>query len=209
MRALLAAAVLGLAACAGAPPAPEWQASAYAALKGYQSAYLAGRTRAADQEFARARAALAATGRADLVARAELVRCAAQAASLDFDDCPGYLALSADAAPAERAYARYLSGKARAEDIPLLPEHHRQASPGNLGAIADPLARLVAAGVLFRQGAIDPAGIALAGETASAQGWRRPLLAWLGVQAKRAEEAGDGGAAEAIRRRMRLVAGEG
>jgi len=129
-------------------------------------------------------------------------------ASLDFDDCPGYLALAADAAPAERAYARYLSGKAGAEDLSLLPEHHRNASSGSLAAIADPFARLVAAGVLFRRGAIDPAGIALAVETASAQGWRRPLLAWLGVQAKRAEDAGDPGAAEAIRRRMRLVAGE-
>jgi hypothetical protein len=208
MRLALAACALALASCAGGPPAPEWEATAHGGLKGFQSAYLAGRTPAAEQEFARARSALAATGRADLVARAELVRCAARVASLDFDDCPGFEALAADAAPAERAYARYLAGKAQEADIALLPEHHRGVSPGSLAAIADPFARLVAAGVLFRQGAATPAGIALAVETASAQGWRRPLLAWLGVQAKRAEDAGDRTAAEAIRRRMRLVAGE-
>jgi hypothetical protein len=39
-------------------------------------------------------------------------------------------------------------------------------------------------------------------ETASSQGWRRPLLAWLGVQALRAEQAGDTDEAKRLRRRM-------
>lgn len=208
MRLAAVALAVALAACASGPPAAEWESTAHGALKAFQASYLAGRTKAAEQEFARARSALAATGKPDLVARAELVRCAARAASLDFDDCPGYRALAADAAPAERAYARYLGGDAQAADLALLPAHHRNVSPGSLGAIADPLSRLVAAGVLFRQGAVTPEGIAAAVETASAQGWRRPLLAWLGVQEKRAESAGDRAALEAIRRRIGLVAGE-
>jgi hypothetical protein len=61
--------------------------------------------------------------------------------------------------------------------------------------------------VLFRTGGIDPAGISRAVEIASAQGWRRPLLAWLGVQLKRAEAAGDSETAAQIRRRMALVSG--
>lgn len=207
MRPLLAAALLWLAACASGPPAPDWQAAAHGSLRAFQAAYFAGRTRAAEQEFARARSALAATGRPDLVARAELLRCAAQVASLDFDDCPGYRALAADAAAPERAYAAYLEGTAQAADRALLPEHQRNASSGNLAAIADPVSRLVAAGVLFRQAAIASEGIAVAVETASAQGWRRPLLAWLGVQEKRAEAAGDLAAAAAIRRRMELAGG--
>jgi len=211
VRPVLAAAVLCLAACAGGPPAPDWQASAHGALKGYEAAYLAGRARVAEQEFARARAALASTGRADLVARAELVRCAARVASLDFDDCPGFRALADDAPAAERAYAAYLLGPWPSPDASLLPEHHRAAAAGDDGRLAtieDPFARLVAAGVLFRQARITPPGIALAVDTASANGWRRPLLAWLGVQQKRARDAGDREAAEAIGRRMRLVAGE-
>jgi len=208
MRLSLAIVAVTLAACASGPPAPEWQANASGALSGFQSAWLAGRTKVAEQEFARARDALAATGKPDLVARAELVRCAARVASLDFDDCPGYRALAADAAPPERAYAAFLEGKAQAADIALLPEHHRSANSGTLPAIADPFSRLVAAGVLFRQAAITPEGIATAVETASTQGWRRPLLAWLGVQQNRAEAAGDRQAAEAIRRRIQLVAGE-
>ena len=208
MRLALAACALALASCTSGPPAPDWEVTAHGALRSFQSAWLAGRTQAAEQEFARARSALAATGRAELVARAELVRCAARVASLDFDDCPGYRALAVDAAPAERAYAAYLAGKALPGDVSLLPEHHRSVSADNLAAIADPFSRLVAAGVLFRQAAITPPGITAAVDTASAQGWRRPLLAWLGVQAKRAEDAGDRTAFEAIQRRIRLVAGE-
>jgi hypothetical protein len=49
--------------------------------------------------------------------------------------------------------------------------------------------------------------VAQAVETASAQGWRRPLLAWLGVQAKLAEQGGDAAEAERVRRRMALVGG--
>ena len=42
-------------------------------------------------------------------------------------------------------------------------------------------------------------------EVAAAQGWRRPLMAWLLLQVQRAEAAGDTAAAEALRRRVRVV----
>jgi hypothetical protein len=212
MRAILPALAILLAACAGGPPAPDWQADAHGALRRFESAYLRGESRIAEQEFARGRAAIASTGRADLVARAELVRCAARVASLDFDDCPGFVALEKDAAPEERAYAAYLGGKARPADIALLPGQHRLVASGDGGALAaieDPASRLVAAGVLFRQARITPGGMSLAADTASAQGWRRPLLAWLRVQQKRAQDAGDREAAAALGRRIDLVAGEG
>ena len=179
-----------LLGCSGAPPAPEWQSSAFGALGAFQSAYFAGNARVADAEFARARRSLSATGQADLVARAELIRCALRTASLEFDDCPGYRALEADAAPAERAYAAYLAGG---------------APPAS--AAADPLGRLVGAGVLLKIGRITPAAIGAAIEAASQNGWRRPLLAWLGVEQKRAEAAGDREAAAHVARRIALVAG--
>jgi len=122
------------------------------------------------------------------VARAELARCAARSASLEFDDCPGFTALQ-DGTPENVRYADYILGKS------------------SYKGTDEPLSRLVAASVQFRSGGIDPAGIARAVEIASAQGWRRPLLAWLGVQLKRAEAAGDNETAERIRRRMALVSG--
>jgi hypothetical protein len=76
-----------------------------------------------------------------------------------------------------------------------------------MAGVSDPLARLVAAGALFKAGRIVPADIVAATETASSQGWRRPLLMWLGVQFKRAEAAGDVAAIERIRRRIALASG--
>jgi hypothetical protein len=207
MRLALAAALL-LAACAGGPPAPDWQASAHASLESFEAAYLRGDDRVAGIEFARARAEASRTGRPDLVARVELARCALRVASLDFDDCPGYRALAPDASAAERAYATYLSGRWQGLDPARLAAPHRAAVAGGsaaLGGIDDPLARLVAAGALFRAGRIEPQGIGAAVDAASANGWRRPLLAWLELQAERAGAAGDRDAEALIRRRIHVI----
>jgi len=66
----------------------------------------------------------------------------------------------------------------------------------------------VSLGVQFRNAKATPESIATAIEISSAQGWRRPLLAWLGVEEKRAEAAGDREALERIRRRIALVSGK-
>ena len=178
-----------LAACSSAPPAPEWQGSAAGALQVFQSRYLAGDGKAADDAFVLARSELTATGKADLVARAELIRCAAQVASLVFERCEGFERLRADAGAEERAYADYLEGR-----VPRAPT-------------AEPFSQLVGYGVQMRTTRISPQGIAAAVDISSAQGWRRPLLAWLGVQLKRAEAAGDSETAARLRRRIELVSG--
>jgi hypothetical protein len=59
----------------------------------------------------------------------------------------------------------------------------------------------------MRTGRITPQGIAAAVDVSSAQGWRRPLLAWLAVQLKRAEAAGDSETAARLRRRIELASG--
>jgi hypothetical protein len=213
-RRALASLFVLLAACASAPPAPEWQSNAKAALDRAVAAYLGGDTRVANAEFDLARRELARTGRVDLVALAELTRCAARVASLDVAPCEGFEKLRPGATPAERAYADYLIKRVAAGDVGLLPAHHRPFAAGGLdgnaatsalAAIDDPLARLIATSVLFQDGRAHPSAISLAVDTASAQGWRRPLLAWLGVQLALAEQAGDSAGAEQIRRRIGLV----
>ena len=197
-----------LAGCASKPLPPDWQANAKGALDASVDDFLKGHTAASQAEFREARRETAATGRLDHVAQVELVRCASQAASLVFEDCPGYAALAADATPTQRAYAAYLAGQWDGLDVALLPGQHRAVVAGGaLDKIEDPLSRMVAAGALFKAGRMTPAGIELAVDTASNQGWRRPLLAWLGVQEQRAKAAGDTGAAEQIRRRMALASG--
>ena len=211
-----------LAACASPPPPPDWQLNAKAASERSVAAYLSGNARVDAQELARARSEIARTGRADLLARIELTRCAAQAASLVFGPCAAFEALRADADAPERAYADYLAARIAASDIALLPEPQRAVAAGAgagagargeapnlaaLRAIDDPLSRLVAAGVLFKAGRAGPQVIAIAIATASAQGWRRPLLAWLGVELRRAEQSGAVEDADRLRRRIALAEG--
>lgn len=206
----MAAAALLLAACGSKPPVPDWQVNAHGSLDRYVKAFMAGNARVENAEFLRARDELSRTGAPGLVARAELTRCALRVASLVFEPCAGFERLRPDAPAAERAYADYLAGKARPVDAALLPPAHRAVAAGGdvaaVKAIEDPLARMIAAGVLFETGRASPEVLQLAVDTASAQGWRRPLLAWLGVQAIRAEQAGASDEAQRLRRRMALVA---
>lgn len=211
-----------LSACASPPPPPDWQANAFASLNNFTTAYLEGNLRVADAEFARARAEVARTGRVDLMARLELVRCAVQTASLVWLPCSGFQALAGQAGAAERAYADFLGGRWSGLDATLLPVHYqglvaqvqREANAptstrpeSRLAQIDDPLARLIAAGSLLQKEQLTQVDTGLAVDSASSQGWRRPLLAWLGVQLKQAQLRFDVAGAQRTKQRMDLVLG--
>lgn len=198
-----------LAACSSAPKAPDWQLEAKGSMERANAAYLEGNNRIDAAELARARSQLSRTGRADLLATAELLHCATRVASLVFEPCAGFETLRVDATPEQVAYANYLRGQATPADIALLPPAQRALAAGGAGAAgaADPLSRLVAAGVLLQTGQAAPAVITQAIDTASSQGWRRPLLAWLGVQAQRAEQGGDAEEAARLKRRIAITQG--
>jgi hypothetical protein len=210
----LAAALL--TACGSGPRVPDWQINAASATERAGSAYLEGKTAVAEHEFALARKQVGSTGQPAYAIRVELLHCAVQVAALDFEDCPGFTALAPDASAADQAYARYLAGKATAADAALLPEAQRavaaaasdSAAATAAAAIGDPLSRLVAAGVLLRANRATPDVVTMAISTASAQGWRRGVLAWLNVQLKRAEQAGDEAEAARLRRRIKLASGQ-
>jgi hypothetical protein len=209
------AAVSSVAGCASGPQPPDWQLEAHAALDRAVQAQLSGETRVAAAEFERARRELGRTGRADLAAHLALRRCAAQVVSLRFEPCAEVDALRAELPDAAAAYADYLlAGPLSQTRIGWLPASQQGAASAGadaaarqaaIAAIDDPLSRLVAAAVAFREGAATPAVIALGIETASAQGWRAPLLAWLGVDKRRAELAGDTVNARALQRRIDRV----
>ncbi|AXA90071.1 hypothetical protein [Massilia sp. YMA4] len=210
---IIVGALFALAGCGSAPPVPDWKMNAQSSLQRATDAYLEGKDAIEKNEFARARSEIGATGKVDLVIRAELIRCALRTAALTFEPCAGFEALRTDATAADIAYAAYLAGQARPGDAALLPEPQRavlaagsdQAAAAAAQAIGDPLSRLVAAGALFKANRATPELLAMAVETASNQGWRRSLLAWLNVQALRAEQAGAADEAARVRRRMALV----
>ena len=136
--------------------------------------------------------------------------------------------LALDAEPAEWNYALFLAGQWDQLQPDQLPEPYREwaqlerakigrpapsgaGTPGNsshistLELISAPQSRLIAAAIRHQSGLITPADVGLAVETASRQGWRRPLLAWLGVQHALAKASGDVGTAARVQRRIDLL----
>ncbi|PIG09700.1 hypothetical protein CLU84_2634 [Comamonas sp. 26] len=211
-KALAAISVIALAACSSQPPAPDWALAAESATQKATAAYLQGQQRIEALQWQKARDSVASTGQPALAAKVELMRCAAQVASLEWDDCPAYEALAQDAAQEDQAYARYLQGRAQPADIELLPEAQRAVARqlGSAGdaapvEIKDPLSSLVAAGVQLRSGRASPALLQQAVDTASAQGWRRPLMAWLLLQLKSEQQAGNSEKAAQLERRLKLL----
>lgn len=206
--------VVVLAGCAGTP-VPDWKLNARNSTESATKAWLSGNDRVATAEFDRARREVRASGQADALVRVELLRCAAQVASLEFTECDAVAPYLQDATDASRVYARYLEGQDVGADAGLLPASQQSfvnASKGGvvtakqLVAVEDPLSRLVAAGVLARKGQVSSELVGAAVETASAQGWRRPLLAWLNVEKAAAEARGDSEGLARIQRRIDLVA---
>lgn len=215
-KALAAISVIALAACSSQPPAPDWALAAESATQKATAAYLQGQQRVEALQWQKARDAVASTGQPALAAKVELMRCAAQVASLEWDDCPAYEVLAQDAAKEDRAYARYLQGRAQPADIELLPEAQRVVARqlGSAGdaapvEIKEPLSSLVAAGVQLRSGRASPALLQHAVDTASAQGWRRPLMAWLLLQLKSEQQAGNSDKAAQLERRLKLLQAPG
>lgn len=212
MRFVTVCCALLLAGCAGGPPVPDWQVNTHGALAAHTAAWLAGRDRVAAHELAVARREAGRTGSAKPLAHVELTACAARIASLDEADCPAVQPLLRDAGAAARTYADYLAGRWDGLDRARLPPAQRGVpvaadALAHLRTIEDPFSRLLAAALLLRAGRLPPAGIALAIDTASAQGWRRPLLAWLGFDRDRLRAAGDDEAAAERQRRIDYALG--
>lgn len=206
-----ALALLLLCGCGSKPRQPDWLVNADGAQERFERTYLEGDDAVAATEFARFRSQVASTAQPGLVARAELTRCAVRVASLDFSPCTGFEPLRVDAPEADRAYADFLAGTIAPEQAKALPDPYRGIATGQGGAAAlkgikDPLSRLIAAGVLLRTEKADPEVLQVAADTASAQGWRRSVMAWLGAQAMRAELAGATDEAARLRRRIQLAA---
>jgi hypothetical protein len=205
-----------MAGCSGSPPPPDWKLNAVSLLEHYQARWLEGDAKAADLALENSRKEIAKTGRLDLLARLELAACGTRAAALDFTDCTAYQSLASEAAVSDQAYAQFLKGDWSGLDAKLIHAHYADLIKAKDGAAANraaaeikqPLPRLIAAGLLFQQGRADPATMALAVDTASERGWRRPLATWLEVQLKRAETAGDQAAAAHLRRRIELTIGQ-
>jgi len=217
-----------LAGCGTAKPPPPWQAKTISASDAAVSAYLQGQVKISAIQMKQAQFSASSTGRPDAVYKLNLLQCALDISSLSATLCPrpedvGIRSDSFD--PVVRldleAYRAYLLGDSLDETAQArLPETQRAAAAlaGTtdgadalkvLVAIEEPLSRLVAAGVWLRRQDLASSGqtgvIALAIDTASQQGWRRPLAAWLTRQIRVAQAAGDTATVQRAHARLAIV----
>lgn len=215
MKRLLAlAAIALLSACgSGGPPPPDWKTDAADLIERYKKHALLGDNVLADRYFQQAVTATGGAGRVAETARLWLVRCATRRAMLIDDACTEYADLArTEPNPADAAYYRFLRLDWNGLDASLLPSQHRglvnapsALRPAALGNIDDPLSRLLGAGLLVMRKEADAATLTLAAETASAQGWRQPLLTYLKLQEKLALEQNRSTDATRLARRIQLV----
>jgi hypothetical protein len=216
MRALCFTLALLVVGCSSAPAVPEWQKLSTQAVDQATTATLQGQDRLAEHQWAGALAQASRTALPEPMARVELIRCAVVQASTLNAQCPGFAKLSAYAPETDRAYARYLAGQVVAADVPLLPPAHRPVATALLNAtdaqamtrvlqgLSDPLSRLVAASVVVQRVPSLPV-VEVAVDTASAQGWQRPLLTWLTLQQRLAQELGQEELAAQSRQRLQWL----
>lgn len=209
----LASLVLLTACGSGGPPPPDWKSDAADLIARYQKHALRGENTLAERYFQQAVAATGGAGRVAETARLWLVRCATRRAMLIDDGCAEYAGLARDEAnPADEAYYRFLTLRWDAVDPALLPDRHRDMvrapadrRAGLLARIDDPLARLLDASLLVMRQEADAATLSIAAETASAQGWRQPLLTYLKLQQQQAASRGDVAEQARLQRRIELV----
>jgi hypothetical protein len=209
--------LLLLAGC-GSKPAPAWIAAGHKQLETFKQDFLTGRSPPITEiHFRNAVEEIKKGGDADLLGKAWLTRMAVQIAVLTETDAGDYPRIeAAEVVPANRNFYRFLKEDDAAVDVSLLPESYRPfwvtlrngdaaKAAVAITAIDDPLSRLIASGLAVRHGLETEVILRTAVETASQNGWKRALLAWLERLKSFHEGAGDAEKASATSSRIDLM----
>jgi hypothetical protein len=205
-----------LCAC-GSTPVPAWKDNAHRHLEDYKVNFLAGKEDASEPHFVKAVREISAGNDLGLLAVAYLTKYALHTASLESFDPVEFTELSRlEANPPDTAYCLFLEGKFAAVDARELPSSYtgvlKAASRMDLtmaareiAAIDDPLSRLIACGVCVRHLPASEAILQTGMAAASANGWRRPLWAYLAKLHDFYLARGDKAKAAAVEKRLELI----
>lgn len=210
-------AVLLIGACGGGGQVPVWKEKAYSQLDEYKTSFLTGRELSTEPHFEKARGEIAAGNDLSLLSVAYLTKYALHTASLEPFDASEFAKLyRLEPRPADMAYCHFLKGNFSAVDARALPARYagvmKAASSKDLtmaareiAAIDDPLSRLVACGVWVRYLPADETILHIGIDAASANGWRRPLWAYLEKLQGYYQEKGESAKANSVAERLKLL----
>ena len=210
-----------LVGCGTTKPVASWLSAGYNQLDNYKKHYLSGQDKIAAIEFNDALKEIKKSGDLEILARSYLIRMALQTATIQDLAGAEYLKIEAvQPSPANRNYYAFLQGNSAQVDEKLLPAQYldfaaalrRTGTDESLRAIAqinEPLAQLVAVGILVRLGQDNEAVLQSAIATASAEGWKKALLAYLSRLKAYYEGKQERSKALAIEQRMNIIKDEG
>jgi hypothetical protein len=201
-----------------AQPIPAWIDAGHQQIETFKRDFLTGaQPLVTELHFKKGVEEIKKAGDLDRLGRAWLTRMALQAAALEPMEEGEYLRIEAAGPVAvNRNFNLFLKGELAAVDVTLLPEQYREIPPALRGGnaneavkkvtlIEDPLSRLIAAAVALRSHPQNESLLSAAVETASRNGWKRVLLAWLTRQAEYYDSAGDAARSALILQRIELM----
>ncbi|NOT16582.1 MAG: hypothetical protein HOP20_00765 [Sulfuriferula sp.] len=183
--------LLLVSACSSGPSVPDWQLDTQSAMARYSQQYLEGRSKLAAASFDKARNATSATADIAAVAHLELIKCGIAMAALNSAPCSAYTRL-APSNTVDANYYRLLTGDFQHIDKQQIPSQYqawlmsKNTNDINtqLNQISNPVSRLIATSLSILHRPHNATTVQIGIDTASAQGWRRPLLAYLLLQQK-------------------------
>ena len=200
-------------------PTPGWIVVGNQQLATFKQHFLTGgQPVVTELHFRKAIEEIKKGGDLDLLGKAWLTRMALEVAVLREMKEDDYLKVAAaQPAPTNRNFYLFLKGKKVEVDRSLLPAQYRRfldaLQRGNtveaeqtIAAMEDdPLSQLIAAGISVRFNLETEAILKVAVETASRNGWKSALLAWLERLLAFYKATGDAAKAAAVSRRIDLM----
>jgi hypothetical protein len=170
---------------------PDWKNIGYNQLENYKKNYLIGRDFIAETNFRKATDEIKNSGDLDTLAKTYLTKFGVQTAVLETFRDDEYLDIEEILPnPDYLNFFNFLRGIIAYVDGGRLPSRYRgvyhaiQAKDTaelerQINGIDDPLSRLIATGVAVKQQCYNESILKDAVDTASANGWRKPLLVYL------------------------------
>lgn len=198
-------------------PIPDWLNTSYNQLENYKKSYLSGKEKIAAIQFKDAINEIKKSGDMEILSRAYLIRMALQVTALEDMDEEEYLKIDAlQPSLPNRSFYAFLKGEINQVGDSLLPLQYsgfcralRQStgteSLQEIEKIEDPLSQLIALGIMVRLHQDNENVLKKAIDAASAQGWKKPLLAYLERLQSYYEGKKETNKALAVKQRLKLI----
>ena len=201
----------------GSKPIPDWKNASFNQLESYKKNYLIGKTKIAELHFSKAIEEIKKSGDLKIMTMAYLTKSAVNVAVLENFDDRDYLNLEAvQDDPENKNFYNFLKGLFEQVDESLLPREYRgflktlrhggeKDMEQEIAKIEEPLSKLIAAGLLVRQHRCPEMILKAAADTASENGWKKALVAYLTELQSFYETKKEMEKAANIQRRLQLI----